>query len=227
MTVARKTAERELPAPGGGGDLQRFANAGRLAASVSHELLTALGVAQTDVGFLCDLLDHEDLRRRDLRDAAEDARAAIGRAVSRIAAVLSLARQRSGEIAGVDVKEVIGAALFDLDARLASFTVLRDLQTVPFARAERGALLQALVSLLLDAADASGPRGRIGVSLRAQGELVILAVDDEGPLSIAPDARLAICRDAVESFGGELSTGSSPLGGRRVVLQLRADRISP
>src|SRR5207302_9095714 len=124
-----------------------------VAASVSRDRLSGLGVARAAIGVLCDLRAKGD-PQRGLRGAGEDARAAISRAVSRIAAVLSLARPRHGEVAPLDVREVIGAALFDLDVRLAGYTVVRDLQQAPFARAERGALLQTIVSLLLDAADA-------------------------------------------------------------------------
>jgi len=213
-------------------ELQRFANAGRLASAVAHELLSSLGVAQTDVGFLCELFDQPE-RRIDLREAAEDARVAITRAVARIAAVLSLARERQGEIAPVDVKEVIGAALFDLDARLVAYTVVADLQPVPFALAERGALLQTLVSALLDAADSTPVRGRIAITLRNESGWVIASVDDEGPSPIAPESLadragspLWICRNVVRSFGGELSTGQGPLRGKRVTLKLRTDRVS-
>jgi C4-dicarboxylate-specific signal transduction histidine kinase len=234
VTVARTAA---VPSPQGGAEtgsveLQRFANAGRLASAVAHDMLSSLGVAQTDVGFLCELFDHPE-RRIDLREAAEDARVAITRAVARIAAVISLARERQGEIGPLDVKEVIGAALFDLDARLVGRTVVTDLQSVPFALAERGALLQTLVSALLDAADSTPARGRIGITLRAEGGWVAISIDDEGPSPIAPEtladragSPLWICRNVVRAFGGELATGQAPLGGRRVTVKLRTERVS-
>ncbi|MCA1827904.1 MAG: hypothetical protein LC689_13335 [Myxococcales bacterium] len=232
MSVARNTATqeigRELPVADAA-EVQRFANAGRLAASVSHDLLSALGVAQTDIGFLCDLVEHLD-GKRDMREAAEDARTAISRAVSRIAAVLSLARPRRGEIAALDAREVIGAALFDLDARLAGYEMFYDLQQVPPARAERGALLQTIVSLLLDAADATPQRGRIGITLRAHAEMVSILIDDEGPSPLSPEmlaewpnSPLWICRNVMRAIGGELVVGLGPFGGRRVTLQLSTD----
>jgi C4-dicarboxylate-specific signal transduction histidine kinase len=234
MSVARTVApgsERERsPAAA---ELQRFINAGRLASAVSHDLLSALGVAQTYLGFLCEILD-EPARAHEQREAAEDARAAVSRAVSRVAAVLSLAREREGEIGPVDVKEVIGAALFDLDARLAGYAIVSDLQAAPFVRAQRGKLLQTVVSVLQDAVDCTPARGRIGISLRAEAGFVIVSVDDEGPAPIAPEvlpgqpeSALWICRDAVQSFGGELIASAGQLGGKRITLRLRADRISP
>src|SRR6202171_1577247 len=215
-------------------ELQRFVNAGRLAASVACELLSAIGVAQSDVGFVCDQLESGPpiMAAPHVRDAAHDARAAISRAVSRVNSVLSLARSRRGKIAPLDVREVIGAALFELDARLASFAVSTDLSAAPFALAERGALLQTLVSLLLDAAEASPPRGRIWVSLRADAGGVVSDIDDEGAAPISPESLpdrhitpLWLSRNVVRSFGGELTASLGPLGGRRVSVRLRTSRV--
>lgn len=235
MTSLRPVAARTSRAePGdGGAELQRFVNAGRLVSAVSQDLLSALGVAENDVGFLCELFDQPG-RSGDLRETAEQAKVAITRAVSRIGAVISLARAREGEVAPLDVKEVISAALFDLEARLAGYTILRDLQPAPLALARRGALLQTLVSALLDAADATPRRGRIGITLRAEGGWVITSIDDEGPspltpesLADRPNSTLWSCRNLLRSFGGELLTSQGPLGGRRITLLLPGDRVSP
>lgn len=229
--TALRTAPPPREDPGDGAvALQRFANAGRLASAVSQDMLSALGVAQSEFGFLCELVGQPE-RSRDLRETAEQARAAISRAVSRIAAVISLARARDGEIGPLDVKEVIGAALFDLDARLTGYTMVRDLQPVPFALAERGAFLQTLVSALLDAADATPLCGRIGIGLRAESGWVVTSIDDGGP---APEAladrrqsTLWICRNLVRSFRGELAESQGPLGGRRLTIRLPTDRVRP
>jgi signal transduction histidine kinase len=214
-------------------DLQRFINAGRLAASIAHDLLSAIGVAQAEMGFVCDQLESGPPIRAapHVRDAAHDARAAITRAVSRVDSVLSLARSRRGKVVPLEVCEVIGAALFELDARLTAFAVSTDLSAAPFALAERGALLQTLVSLLLDAAEASPPRGRIAVSLRAEAGGVVIDIDDEGAAPISPESLpdrevtpLWLSRDVVRSFGGELTASLGPLGGRRVSVRLRTNR---
>ena len=77
-------------------EIQRLVNAGRLAASLSHEVMSALGVVQTELGFLCDLIDGTT-KPAQAREVADDARTAMSRAVQRVAAVLSLARPRPGE----------------------------------------------------------------------------------------------------------------------------------
>lgn len=235
MTVRRTAAlspPRERVADGAA-ELQRFANAGRLASAVARDLLTALGVAQTDVGFLRELLDQPE-RRVDLRLAADDARAALTRAVARISAVLSLARERKGEVAPLDVNEVIRAALFDLEPRLSACTLVANLEPVPFALAERGALLQTLVSVLLDAADSTPAHGRIVIKLRAESGWVLISIDDEGPSPIAPESLayrvgspLWICRNVLRAFGGELLAGQGQLCGKRVTLKLPTERVSP
>jgi C4-dicarboxylate-specific signal transduction histidine kinase len=234
MSVAGKprlaTPERE---PAAAADLQRFVNAGRLAAGTAQEALSALGLAQDDVAFLCQLLEEGSARAsgREIEDAAAHARRAVSQAVARMAAMLSLARPRPAELARLDVREVIGAALFDLESRLSAYSVAVDMDKVPPARAERGGLLQSVASLLLDAADNSPQRGRIVVALRfVEGEIAI-AIDDEGPAPLSPETladregtSLWICRGVVRSFGGELSVSQGVLGGRHVVVRLRPDR---
>jgi C4-dicarboxylate-specific signal transduction histidine kinase len=208
-------------------ELQRHVNAGRLAASVSHEVMSALGVVQTELGFLCDLMEGPP-KPGQAREVADDARTAMSRAVQRVAAVLSLARARPAGIGEVDVKEAVGAALFELDSRLSAHSVVRDFQSVPLALADRGALLQTLVSVLLDAADATPVRGRIVVALRSEGSQVVATVEDQGSSAPVGDEGIErahtpvwISRSVARSFGGDL-TVSFGGGGRRVSLRLQA-----
>lgn len=208
-------------------DLQRFANAGRLAAAVSADLLSALGMIDTDVRLLSELLPGE--QRAELRDAAADARSSLSRAAANVAAVLSVARPRADEVAALRVAEVVEAALFDLEGRLAGLSLLRALDEEARALADRGALLQSVVSLLLDAADAAHPRGRITVTVKRLDGSVALIVEDDGPAPFAPDTLAArvdsplfVCRNVLRSFGADLSVAIGPLGGRQVTVVLRA-----
>jgi C4-dicarboxylate-specific signal transduction histidine kinase len=227
LAGCRNVPEAVLP-HGEVADLQRQVNAGRLAAAVSHEVMSALGVVQTELGFLCDLMDGP-LRPEQVREVADDARAAMSRAVQRVAAVVSLARARPLGVAAVDVKEALGAALFELDSRLSAHSVVRDFHSVPLAMADRGGLLQTFVSLLLDAADSTPVRGRIAVSLRAEGTQVLVIIEDQGPSPLAPEVvterihtPVWISRSVARSFGGELTVSFGPLSGRRVSLRLPA-----
>jgi C4-dicarboxylate-specific signal transduction histidine kinase len=229
MSMAGSWTAGEAVLPKGeAAELQRHVNAGRLAASVSHEVMSALGVVQTELGFLCDLMDGPP-QPAQAREVADDARTAMSRAVQRVAAVLSLARARPGGIGQVDVKEAVGAALFELDSRLSAHSVVRDFHSVPLVLTDRGALLQTLVSVLLDAADATPVRGRILVTLRSEGSQVLVTIEDQGPAPLAPEALadrvhtpVWISRNVARSFGGELTVSFGPLGGRKVSLRLPA-----
>jgi C4-dicarboxylate-specific signal transduction histidine kinase len=96
------------------------------------------------------------------------------------------------------------------------------------ALADRGALLQTLVSVLLDAADATPHRGSILVCLRNETSHVVVTIDDPGsePQPSDPDVQRRapawISRSVARSFGGELTVSRGPLGGRRVSLRLLA-----
>ena len=229
MSVASRWAAPEAALPQGEAtELQRHVNAGRLAASVSHEVMSALGVVQTELGFLCDLMDAPQ-KQGQAREVADDARTAMSRAVQRVAAVLSLARARPAGIGPVDVKEAVGAALFELDSRLSAHSVVRDFHSVPMALADRGALLQTLVSVLLDAADATPVRGRIVVTLRSEGSQVLVTIEDQAsshsPAEVSTErvhTPVWISRSVARSFGGELTVSFGPHGGRRVSLRLPA-----
>jgi signal transduction histidine kinase len=201
-------------------ELQRHVNAGRLAAAVSHEVMSALGVVQSELGYLCDLMGGA-FRSAEDRSMAVEARAAMSSAVQRVAAVVSLARARPCEIGPVDVKEMVNAAIFELDARLRGFAIVRDLRSVPLALADRGALLQTLVSLLLDAADATPGRGQIRIGLRPEGSDIVVTIEDEGPAPHS-DAALGLARAVVRAFGGELTVSAAAEPGRRLSLRLPA-----
>ena len=91
MTVARRDAAGDLrvaPDEQGALEQQRFANAGRLLAAVSGDLLRAIGMAHSDVAFLREQLAAGD----GARDAAEEAHRSLSHAAARVDAVLSVTR---------------------------------------------------------------------------------------------------------------------------------------
>lgn len=220
MTLARGGAAGELQAPDGQGalELQRFANAGRLLAAISDDLLRAIGMAHSDVAFLREQL----AAGAGARDAADDAHRSLSRAAARVDALLSVNRAREPQVAEVRLAEVAESALFDVTACFAGLSLDRELDPQARALADRGALLQSLVSILLDAAEAAHRRVRI----LARGVEVV--VEDDGPLPLQPEALperadtpLWVCRNVLRSFDADLSVGIGALGGRRVTVRLR------
>jgi C4-dicarboxylate-specific signal transduction histidine kinase len=228
MSVARRALRslREEPVETGAAELQRYANAGRALAAMSEDLMMAMGMAHSDVGFLCDAL-RKGQSCEGTCDAAADARSSISRAAANVASLLSLARPRGPVVAPLFLAEVVEAALFDLGACFGGLSIEKELQPEACALADRGALLQSLVSLLLDAADAAQPRGRILIAVWNDQPDCAILVEDDGPSPLQPESLLErahtplwICRNVLRSFGADLSVGIGSLGGRQVIIRL-------
>ena len=108
---------------------------------------------------------------------------------------------------------------------------------VPEVQADRVLLREALAALLDNALRATAGGGRVVLSSRPHGDLVALAVDDDGPG--LPDERVAdvlrpfatgrpdgtglglpLAARIAEAHGGRLEVGRSPLGGAHVAVLL-------
>ncbi len=156
-SVNRMT-ERLLDAQGALVRAAKLASVGQLAAGVAHEVGNPLAAVDNYV---------ELLRRRGVEP---DLVAAIARETGRIDAIvrslLDYATPRSGQRELLDVGAVAGDAV----ALLTTQGVLRDTVValtvspgLPPVLADRPALEQVFVNLLLNAVDAAGPGGRIAV----------------------------------------------------------------
>jgi two-component system NtrC family sensor kinase len=178
QSVNRMT-ERLLDAQGALVRAAKLASVGRLAAGVAHEVGNPLAAIDNYV---------ELLRRRGVEPELVGA---IAREAKRIDAIvrslLDYATPRSGQRESVDVATVAGGAV----ALLRTQGVLRDAvvevtaaPALPPVLADRNALEQVFVNLLLNAVDASGPGGRITIvaseaRLGPGGELERRATDPE------------------------------------------------
>lgn len=220
--------------------LHRLAQAGRIAATVSHEMGNALSYASTNVEYLAQMLGQARLTDPDYASAAQQAGEGIQLALSIGRLVLELSRGNGPAARPVDVNEVIERTLRVSKVRAPRSTRFEvELSVLPPAMADPTALLQVVMNLVLNATDAAGPRGRISIRSEYSGGQVVISVGDSGP-GISPEVAprlfqpfasgkrggtglgLTVSRTLVESLGGTLEVGSSALGGAefRVVLRV-------
>ncbi len=198
---------------------ERLATVGRLAAGVGHEIGNPLGA----------LIGYVEIAKAEPAQAAQ-AVEAIGVQAERIHRTLQelmdFARPGKMELAAIPLGRALDGAvrLVRAHPRWRSMDLSVDLAAdLPAVRASEHQLVQVLVNLLLNAADACEGRGRVGVTGSAGGAAVELAVADDGP-GFPPGTEsqifepffttkergegtglgLAVCRQLMESFGGSI-----------------------
>jgi len=233
---------------------QRMALVGQLAAGVAHEVNNPLAYVKSNVEQLqLQLKDarHEAALGADLKEMIDDTLTGVQRIQHIVASLRGFARDESKAAQVCEVKPAIAESLQLASVRL--HTVCEVTQVLPaapvFVRANEQRLIQVLVNLLVNAADAlEETRGKWPAQLRIEvkelGERVRIAVEDNGP-GIAPDVLprmfepffttkprnkgtglgLSLVRDYVERQGGTLGVENvSPHGARFVVDLPRAER---
>lgn len=219
----------------------RMATAGTLAAGVSHEIRSPLGVIRIATDEVIDQMGP------DADPALRDLVADISDAADRITVILrdlsSLAKPVEDPLGEVDLRGVIDSA-----ARLASYKLGKDATLeklaldVPPVIGNASRLVQLILNLLTNAARASRTDAKntitIGATLR--GEHVVIRVADTGTgMSAETKARLfepffttgahrggtglglTICRAIVERMGGTISLDSTLGEGTTVEVALR------
>lgn len=221
---------------------ERLATVGRLAAGLAHEVGNPLGA----------ISGYVEIARARLPAGADpdlhDAVARIAEAATRIDAtirgLLDFARPSPSSIVPLDLAPVLEATvrLARVQSRFRHVEVTLALPpTLPRVLADERQLSQVLLNVLLNAGDAMAGEGRVTVSAAAHGEMVEVALADQGP-GVAPDhlprlfdpffttkdpgegtgLGLAISHRIAESLGGALSAENAPGGGAVFRLRLRA-----
>ncbi|MCC6644707.1 MAG: two-component sensor histidine kinase [Polyangiaceae bacterium] len=221
---------------------ERLASVGRLSAGLAHEIGNPLAAL---LG-LQDLLIDGGLTDEEERDFLERMRKETARIHRIVRDLLAFARGDAAGDATVDVPGEVARAASevasllapqrDLKGRALSVDVEAELPAVALAH---GHLVQVLLNLALNAAQATSDGGRVVIAAALEGERVVVRVDDDGP-GVAEEVQpslfepfvttkevgegtglgLAVCRGLVEAAGGSISAGGSPLGGARFTVEL-------
>jgi signal transduction histidine kinase len=227
---------------------ERLASVGRLSAGLAHEIGNPLAAI---LGFQ-ELLLAGGLSDEEQRDFITRMKRETERIHRILRDLLEFARPggRGGAV-GPEPPGSIADALADVIALVRPQKAFRDVELVteiaadlPKVALSRPRLVQLLLNLLLNAADAAPKKeGRVVVrASRAADGRVRVEVEDNGA-GIAPDVKdtlfepfvttkpvgegtglgLAVCRGLVEAVGGSIGVASSEGAGARFVVDLPAE----
>ena len=219
---------------------ERLASVGRLAAGLAHEIGNPIAAL---IG-MQDLLLESGLSEAEQKDFLQRMRKETERIHRILRDLLQFARPVSPE-RGQDPGSV-EVAIYETVALVGPQKALQDIELavdvhpdLPSVALSREHLVQVILNLVLNAADAVGAGGRVTLRARAQQDGVRLEVEDDGP-GVEASVRsklfepfvttkdvgkgtglgLAVCRGLVESAGGSISLDESHTEGARFVLEL-------
>lgn len=157
---------------------ERLAALGSLAAGLAHEIRNPLASMSGSIELLRSTVSEGETSRELMAIVLRE----IERLEGLIADFLAFARPRTPEIETVDlsllVEEVV--RLVRNDPRVSGSTIECEVPAGLEIAADPGQVRQVLINLLLNAAE-SREGARVVVRARAEGEAIVLEVEDDGP----------------------------------------------
>ena len=224
------------------GHQEKLATIGGLTAQVSHELRNALNILQGNLTFLVEMPPDDPDHAEVLADAVEGA----DRLQQISEQLRRYSRRDEDELAPLPLRVPVEEAVRMLRPRFASARLALDVEVEgegePTARLDRGSLVQVLVNLLQNAAEALEGREdkAIRVGVTNGGGAARIVVEDNGPgipehvlprlfepfytTRGADGTGLGLCISAriVERHQGRLWAENMDAGGARFVVELPA-----
>jgi signal transduction histidine kinase len=219
---------------------------GQLAAGISHEIRNPLNIIAGSIYYLRELL--RDLERPKVHEYLGSVEDEVRRATTLVEKLLDFARPAPGPLEPVDLNVVVERSL-PLIAKLVEKRALaletRFTPGIPAIEGNGAELQQVLVNLLLNAAQALEPGGKIEVTTAPDGDDgVRVEVADTGPgiapadlerlfepfFTRRPDGTglgLYVCWGIVERHGGRIDVHSRPGEGARFTVRLPRAILDP
>jgi signal transduction histidine kinase len=217
---------------------ENLAALGRLAAGMAHEIGNPLSAVST----LCQLVAR---RRREDPFVSEQLgliETHVRRLTDLTARMMDLARPPSLDRTLVEVNEAVESAckLARMDRRLARRELRLELSAgLPRIPSHPDVLIQSMINLLLNAADASPEHSHITVTTAQEGETIVIRIRDEGAgvppgleraifepffTTKSPDRGsglgLSVSLSLLRSVGADLNLRSEPGRGATFVISL-------
>lgn len=237
---------------------ERLAMVGTLAAGVGHEINNPLAFVMGNLEFAEEEIaalagPSPSHRMKELSEVLGEAREGANRIRLIVKGLRALAREDVA-LYGVDVRAVVESALSMCAHELRNRTAIRvEISDVPLALADESRLVQVLVNLIMNAAqafDSADPeRNQVTVTASCQIDgRIQIAVSDNGPgipaelqrrifdpfFSTKPASHgtglgLSVSRNIMETLGGDLVHKSEPGGGAefRVLVPAAATSAAP
>lgn len=213
----------------------KLAVVGEMAAAMSHEVRTPLGILRSSAQLL--------LREPTLSEEGKEVCGFIISETERlnklVTTLVDSARPRAPEFSATDIAELAQqcTGMLRAQAERKRITLNCEGSAGCIAACDAEQITQVILNLLLNAIQVLPEAGRIDISVKPQGEHILLTVADDGP-GIPPEQReqvfdpfftqrsggiglgLSIVRQIVAAHHGEISVGVSALQGAEFRLRL-------
>jgi len=212
---------------------ERLATFGQLTSTIGHELRNPLGVVESSAYLLRQRLLDDPASIRHL----DRIHGQVSRANHIITSLLDIVRDRAPTLVPARPAELIERAV-----RLVQQERTLDIQVehgtdVPQLRVDPDLIVQVLLNLLQNAADAAGETGHVRITTEVVADAVRIVVSDDGP-GIDPEIRhrlfeplvstksegvglgLALCQKLAGVHGGQLELTRGTLPGAAFALVL-------
>jgi signal transduction histidine kinase len=220
----------------------RLAALGDMSARLAHEIRNPLTGIKLHLQLLAERAAPRELPR------LQQLLAEVQRLELLVSSTLMLGAEQPLALAPVDLAELVADVLDLMQPSLEhrGIAVWRAQAALPPVPADRARVRQALLNLVVNAADAMPHGGRLQVSTEIDdaAQRALVAVEDSGPgvsdelrarLESGPRSTkpfglglgLVVCRDVASAHGGELRTErSTALGGARFVIALPSQAVA-